>query len=43
MQHDTVLRLAQVPGIVGIKEADRNIERGTRAASAARRATSRVY
>ncbi len=27
MQHDTVLRLAQVPGIVGIKEATGNIER----------------
>jgi 4-hydroxy-tetrahydrodipicolinate synthase len=27
MAHDTVLRLAQVPGIVGIKEATGNIER----------------
>ena len=27
MQHDTVLRLAQVPGIIGIKEATDNIER----------------
>jgi 4-hydroxy-tetrahydrodipicolinate synthase len=27
MQHDTVLRLAQVPGIVAIKEATANIER----------------
>ncbi len=27
MLHDTVLRLAQVPGIVGIKEATSNIER----------------
>ena len=27
MGHDTVLRLAQVPGIVGIKEATGNIER----------------
>ena len=27
MQHDTVLRLAQVPGIVGIKEASGNIDR----------------
>lgn len=27
LQHDTVLRLAQVPGIVGIKEATANIER----------------
>ena len=27
MQHDTVLRLAQVPGIVGIKEATGSIER----------------
>ena len=27
MQHDTVLRLAKVPGIVGIKEATGNIER----------------
>src|ERR1700712_2278753 len=27
MQHATVLRLAQVPGIVGIKEATGNIER----------------
>jgi len=28
MQHDTVLRLAQVPGIFGIKEATGSIERG---------------
>jgi 4-hydroxy-tetrahydrodipicolinate synthase len=28
MHHDTVLRLAQVPGIVGIKDATGNIERG---------------
>jgi len=27
LQHDTVLRLAQVPGIIGIKEATSNIER----------------
>ena len=27
LQHDTVLRLAQIPGIVGIKEATGNIER----------------
>src|SRR5215475_435522 len=27
MLHDTVVRLAQVPGIVGIKEATGNIER----------------
>ena len=27
MMHDTVLRLAQIPGIVGIKEATGNIER----------------
>jgi 4-hydroxy-tetrahydrodipicolinate synthase len=27
MAHDTVLRLAQVPGIIGIKEATGNIER----------------
>ncbi len=27
MQHDTVIRLAQVPGIVGIKEATGNLER----------------
>jgi 4-hydroxy-tetrahydrodipicolinate synthase len=27
MQHDTVLRLAQVPGIFGVKEATGNIER----------------
>jgi 4-hydroxy-tetrahydrodipicolinate synthase len=27
LQHETVLRLAQVPGIVGIKEATANIER----------------
>lgn len=27
MHHDTVLRLAQVPGIIGIKEATGNIER----------------
>ena len=29
MQTDTVLRLAQVPGIIGIKEATANIERNT--------------
>ena len=28
MAHDTVLRLAEVPGIVGIKDATGNIERG---------------
>jgi 4-hydroxy-tetrahydrodipicolinate synthase len=27
MAHDTVMRLAQVPGIIGIKEATGNIER----------------
>ena len=27
LQHDTVMRLAQIPGIVGIKEATGNIER----------------
>lgn len=27
MQHDTVLRLTQVPGIVGIKDATGNLER----------------
>src|SRR5690606_35177784 len=30
LQHDTVLRLAQVPGIVGIKEATGSIERAQR-------------
>lgn len=29
MQNDTVLRLAQVPGIVGIKDATGNLDRGT--------------
>jgi 4-hydroxy-tetrahydrodipicolinate synthase len=29
MQNDTVLRLAQVPGIIGIKDATAGIERGT--------------
>ena len=29
MQNDTVLRLAQVPGIIGIKDATANLERGT--------------
>jgi 4-hydroxy-tetrahydrodipicolinate synthase len=29
MAHDTVLRLAQVPGIVGVKEATGNIDRAT--------------
>jgi 4-hydroxy-tetrahydrodipicolinate synthase len=29
MQNDTVLRLAQVPGIVGIKDATANLERGS--------------
>lgn len=30
LQHETVLRLAQVPGIVAIKEATGNLERGAR-------------
>src|SRR2546429_5425068 len=30
MQHDTVLRLAQIPAIIGIKEATGNIERADR-------------
>jgi len=29
MQNDTVIRLAQVPGIIGIKDATANMERGT--------------
>jgi 4-hydroxy-tetrahydrodipicolinate synthase len=29
MQNDTVLRLAQVPGIIGLKDATANLERGT--------------
>jgi 4-hydroxy-tetrahydrodipicolinate synthase len=29
LQNDTVLRLAQVPGVIGIKDATSNIERGT--------------
>ena len=29
LQNDTVLRLAEVPGIIGIKDASANIERGT--------------
>ena len=29
LQNDTVLRLAQVPGIIGIKDATASIERGT--------------
>jgi 4-hydroxy-tetrahydrodipicolinate synthase len=29
LQNDTVLRLAQVPGVIGIKDATANIERGT--------------
>jgi len=29
LQNDTVLRLAQVPGIIGIKDATANIERGS--------------
>jgi len=29
MQNDTVLRLAEVPGIIGIKDATANLERGT--------------
>jgi 4-hydroxy-tetrahydrodipicolinate synthase len=29
MQNDTVLRLTEVPGIIGIKDASANIERGT--------------
>jgi 4-hydroxy-tetrahydrodipicolinate synthase len=29
MQNDTVLRLAEVPGIIGIKDATANIERGS--------------
>jgi 4-hydroxy-tetrahydrodipicolinate synthase len=29
MQNDTVLRLSEVPGIIGIKDATANLERGT--------------
>jgi 4-hydroxy-tetrahydrodipicolinate synthase len=29
MQNDTILRLAQLPGIIGIKDATASIERGT--------------
>jgi 4-hydroxy-tetrahydrodipicolinate synthase len=29
MQNDTVLRLAEVPGVIGIKDATSNMERGT--------------
>src|SRR5258706_16252326 len=29
MQNDTVLRLAQVPGIIGLKDATASMERGT--------------
>jgi 4-hydroxy-tetrahydrodipicolinate synthase len=29
MQNDTVLRLAEVPGVIGIKDATANLERGT--------------
>ncbi|HVL37724.1 MAG TPA: 4-hydroxy-tetrahydrodipicolinate synthase [Burkholderiales bacterium] len=29
LQNDTLLRLAQVPGIIGVKDATANIERGT--------------
>jgi 4-hydroxy-tetrahydrodipicolinate synthase len=29
LQNDTVLRLAQVPGIIGLKDATANLERGT--------------
>ena len=29
LQNDTVMRLAQVPGIIGIKDATANLERGT--------------
>src|SRR4029079_19462880 len=29
LQNDTVLRLAEVPGIIGIKDATANLERGT--------------
>ena len=29
LQNDTVLRLAEVPGIIGIKDATASIERGT--------------
>jgi 4-hydroxy-tetrahydrodipicolinate synthase len=37
MQHDTVLRLAQIPGIIGIKEATGNIERAVADPRCARR------
>ena len=43
---DTVLRLAEVPGIVGIKDATADLGRGSellRAAARRARATSRVY
>ena len=41
MQPDTVLRLAQVPGIIGIKEATGDIERAAVADPRARRRASR--
>jgi 4-hydroxy-tetrahydrodipicolinate synthase len=41
MLHDTVLRLAQVPGIVGIKEATGNIERAQWLVREVRRPVSR--
>ena len=41
LQNDTVLRLAQVPGIIGIKDATANIERGTDLHPPRCRATSR--
>ncbi len=40
MQHETVLRLAQVPGIVGIKEATGNIDRACWLIKQARELTS---
>jgi 4-hydroxy-tetrahydrodipicolinate synthase len=39
MLHDTVMRLAQVPGIVGIKEATGNIERASGCCAARPRAS----
>ena len=39
LQTDTVLRLAQVPGIIGIRKATANIERNTDLIRRARRAS----
>ena len=43
LQNDTMLRLAQIPNIVGMKDATANLERGCRSAAAQAAADFAVY